>query len=138
MDKKIIAGFVATFVLSVLATWCIVHCQNYSRDLKNVAANKHCSMMANKEEAGMGHSMDSMEHQMMTMTGALEGKTGDELDLAFLQQMIVHHEGAVMMAKKLVAGTNRPELKKMGEDIIRVQTTEIEQMESWLTTWFGK
>ena len=84
----------------------------------------------------MGHETKSMEHEMMGMTDALKGKTSDALDLAFLQQMIVHHQGAVKMAEILITETKRPELRKMSADIIRVQNEEIAQMESWLTTWF--
>ena len=51
--------------------------------------------------------------------------------------MIVHHEGAVDMAKELQKGTNRPELQKMAKDIIEVQTGEITMMENWLKEWFG-
>ncbi len=136
MDKKIIAGFIATFIVSVLASWCLMHCQNYSRHNK-MTAGQGC-MMANTTEKTMGHSMDSMEHQMMTMTGAMAGKTGNELDKAFLQQMIVHHQGAVAMAELLAKDTKRPELQKMAKEIIDVQTKEIDQMDIWLTTWFSK
>lgn len=86
----------------------------------------------------MNHEMDdmSMDSMMMDMNMSLEGLKGDELDEAFLQEMIVHHEGAVEMAKTLKAGTKRPELLKFADDIINVQTKEVSQMESWLDTWF--
>jgi hypothetical protein len=80
---------------------------------------------------------DGMAHDMAAMTARLDGKTGDELDRIFLEDMIVHHRGAVDMAKLLEAGTNRPEMKKFAADIIRVQTAEIAQMEAWEKSWFG-
>lgn len=85
-----------------------------------------------------GMTMDtmSMEDMMDGMNAELRGKSGDALDQAFLDEMIVHHEGAVEMAEILLAGTKRPELKKMGDDIIRAQTQEIAQMKSWRTEWF--
>lgn len=79
-----------------------------------------------------------MHKAMQGMMMGLDGKTGDELDKAFLEQMIVHHEGAVEMAKTLKAGTKRPELQKMADDIINVQTKEIEMMKNWLKEWFTK
>lgn len=90
------------------------------------------TMMAN---GGMG-GMD-MGAMMMDMTARLEGKKGDELDRIFLEDMIVHHQGAVDMAILLRDGTNRAEMKKFAEDIIRVQTAEIAQMEAWEKSWFG-
>ena len=84
----------------------------------------------------MGHDMGSMEHDMVAMTDRMRGKTGDELDKIFLEDMITHHQGAVEMAQILVKETKRPELQKMGADIIRVQNTEIAQMKQWLDQWF--
>jgi uncharacterized protein (DUF305 family) len=86
------------------------------------------------QETSHGNAMDSM---MMDMTERMKGKTGDELDKVFLQDMIVHHQGAIDMAKLLQAGTKRPELQKMANDIITVQSKEITQMKGWLTAWFG-
>ena len=39
---------------------------------------------------------------------------------------------AVMMAKMLLSGTNRSEMKQLGQDIIKAQEAEIAQMRSWL------
>lgn len=85
--------------------------------------------MMNKDNSGM-HSM------MIDMTSRMQGKTGDELDKIFLEDMIVHHQGAVDMALLLQKGTKRPELQKMAKDIIDVQTKEIDMMKSWLLNWF--
>ncbi len=77
----------------------------------------------------------SMDHTMNTMIDNLEGKTGDELDRAFLDEMIVHHEGAIDMAE-MVKNSTRSELKNLAEDIIEAQTKEIEQMKIWRAEWF--
>ncbi len=37
---------------------------------------------------------------------------------------------------RVLTGSKRPELRKMGEDIIRSQTTEIEQMRKWQKEWY--
>lgn len=78
----------------------------------------------------------SMQGMMHSMTSDMEGKTGDALDKAFLEGMIVHHQGAVEMAQLLLKGTQRPELKKLGADIISAQTGEIEMMKQWQKQWF--
>lgn len=77
-----------------------------------------------------------MEHSMDAMMAGLEGKTGDAFDKAFLEEMIVHHEGAVEMANALLKNTARPQLQKLGKDIITAQTGEIQMMKDWLQEWF--
>lgn len=79
-----------------------------------------------------------MHGAMGGMMAGLEGKTGDALDLAFLDGMIIHHEGAVEMAQALLKGTKRPELIKLGNDIITAQTGEIQMMKEWRKMWFNK
>jgi uncharacterized protein (DUF305 family) len=85
------------------------------------------------------HMMDdsSMHGAMESMTSRMHGKTGDELDRIFLEDMIVHHQGAIDMAQMLAAGTKRPELQAMASDIIFAQTGEIASMRVWLKAWFG-
>jgi uncharacterized protein (DUF305 family) len=85
--------------------------------------------------ADMTKSHD-MHSTMTDMTARMQGKTGDELDKIFLEDMIVHHQGAVDMAVVLQENTTRPELQNMANDIISVQTEEIRMMHEWLDTWF--
>ena len=88
----------------------------------------------------MNHSMSmndmGMEAMMMDMTARMKGKTGDELDRIFLEDMIVHHQGAVDMAIIIKENTERPELKAFAQEIIDVQDQEINMMKSWLAEWF--
>ncbi len=81
--------------------------------------------------SGMHGAMSGM------MTG-LSGKTGDAMDKAFLDGMIIHHEGAVEMAQALLQSTKRPELIKLGNDIVAAQTGEIRMMKEWRTAWFNQ
>lgn len=85
----------------------------------------------------MDHSAMSMEDTMSSMTADLKGKSGEPLERAFLTGMIEHHQGAIEMAAYLKAGTNRPELLKMADDIMRVQTEEVRMMQDWQQQWFG-
>ena len=80
----------------------------------------------------------AMDHSKMTMeemTEGLKGLKGDAFDKAFVEMMIVHHQGAVDMAKEIPANAKHAELKKLGEEIITAQTKEIEMMKGWLKTW---
>ncbi len=65
---------------------------------------------------------------------ALENAT--DFDRAFVEQMIPHHQLAIMMAQMLQAGTQRPEMLELAKNIIYSQSAEIEQMQSWYENWF--
>lgn len=57
-------------------------------------------------------------------------------EATFISGMIPHHQEAVDSANELLAITERPEVRALGEDIVRVQTEEIEQLEAWLAEWY--
>ncbi|MCE9644127.1 DUF305 domain-containing protein [Candidatus Parcubacteria bacterium] len=79
----------------------------------------------------------SMADAMAGMTSELEGKTGDDFDKAFIQEMIVHHEGAVAMALQALQQAKHSEIKAMAQDIIDAQTREITTMREWLWSWYS-
>ncbi len=83
------------------------------------------------------HTEDVMQHEMNGMVGNLQGKTGDEFEKTFLSDMIVHHQGAIDMAKLVLTNSKRPELLKLADDIIVAQTKEINMMKSWGSLWFN-
>jgi uncharacterized protein (DUF305 family) len=68
---------------------------------------------------------------------ALDTLNGEEFEKAFLQQMIMHHAMAVMMARPIPEKAVHDELKATGQSIITSQTAEIEQMRGWLKDWYG-
>ncbi len=79
----------------------------------------------------------SMEEQMKQLSSELDDKSANALDKVFVENMIVHHEGAIEMAKKVVDKTKRPEVKALAEEIITTQSTEVETMNGWLKAWYG-
>ncbi len=86
----------------------------------------------------MDHSMDGADHDSMSMADmmtALEGKTGDDFDKAFIEMMIPHHEGAIDMAKAARKSAKHQEIKNMAEDIISAQQSEIDMMRGWQRDW---
>lgn len=78
-----------------------------------------------------------MANQMNSMSATLEGKSGEVFDQAFIKEMIIHHEGAIIMAQQVLHTSTRPELIKLANDIISAQTNEIAQMKAWYKRWYG-
>lgn len=58
--------------------------------------------------------------------------SGHELDDAFMEDMIKHHEGAVDMAKEVLEVTQKPEVVQLAKNIIASQTAEIETFKKML------
>lgn len=86
-------------------------------------------------ESGSG-MMGQMHGGMMgNNTDAQNLENAPNFDKAFIEEMIPHHQMAVMMANMLLGGTQRPEMKKLAQDIITAQTKEITQMRKWYTDW---
>ena len=85
---------------------------------------------------GMGGSV-TMDSMMKDMMANLDGKKGADFDKAFLTEMVMHHEGAVVMAKAVLTSSSRPELKKLANEIIIAQNKEVSQMRTWYKMWFG-
>lgn len=98
---------------------------------ENVSRSSGSHMMPDgKQMANMDDSMS-----MDDMTEVLKGKTGDAFDEEFIDQMIVHHEGAVDMAQLALENAEHQEIKNMAEAIISTQTSEIQQMKQWKDSW---
>lgn len=91
----------------------------------------HMDMMKTPAPEKMDHSQMTMDE----MTEGLSGLQGDAFDKAFVEMMIVHHQGAVDMAELIPANAKHEELKKLGRDIITAQTKEIAMMKQWLKDW---
>ncbi|OGI79132.1 hypothetical protein A3F19_00325 [Candidatus Nomurabacteria bacterium RIFCSPHIGHO2_12_FULL_37_29] len=86
----------------------------------------------------MGHGMGIMMHG-----GILGNETDVEalenaklFDKEFIEQMIPHHQMAVVMGQMLLYSTSRSEMKQLAENIISAQTKEINQMREWYNAWY--
>ncbi len=86
----------------------------------------------------------AMTGGMMSQGGMHMGGTQDiealknapDFDKAFIEAMIPHHQLAIMMANMLQSGTSRPEMQGLAKNIIKSQSKEIEQMQSWYKNWY--
>lgn len=70
-------------------------------------------------ELGLSDEMMGMEHEM----GSIE--TADDVDMAFAEAMIPHHQGAIEMAKLALDRAQHDEITRLAEEIIAAQEREI-------------
>lgn len=78
---------------------------------------------------GMGDGMMSDDDM-----NRLEDASGADASRLFLEQMIVHHEGAIQMAEFQVDDGENPDAVALAEQIIESQTEEIATMQDLLAT----
>jgi len=90
-------------------------------------------------DAKMGHMMAMSPQQKQAMMMSMDlGTTDAEFDLRFINAMIPHHEGAVVMAQDALQKSQYSEIKKLAQAIIEAQKGEIQQMEQWRKAWYNK
>jgi len=89
---------------------------------------------------GGGHNAHTgggaaMADDMIGMQDSLEGKTGKEFDVLFLNQMILHHTQAIEMSKSANTNASREEIKSLATNVITDQEKEIAMMKQWQKEW---
>ncbi|AFY36021.1 DUF305 domain-containing protein [Calothrix sp. PCC 7507] len=93
----------------------------------STATSQNQTQVPNPHGGGMNHSM------------AMDlGPADANYDLRFIDGMIPHHQGAIVMAKEAQQKSQRPEIKKLADEIIKAQNQEISQMKQWRTAWYPK
>lgn len=89
-----------------------------------------------KDSAMMGGMMSQGGMHMGSSQDISALKNAADFDKEFIEQMIPHHQMAIMMARMLEAGTNRPEMQQLAKNIIKSQSEEIQQMQGWYINWY--
>ncbi len=130
MENKNAIQYVIFIVLGVFVGWLIW-------GGAGMGSGKQYGMHKMPNGEMMMDDYSDMDEMMMDMNASLEGLTGDDFDKAFIDEMIVHHQGAIDMAKMVLETSKRPELIKLANDIITAQTNEIEMMSDWRAEWFA-
>jgi uncharacterized protein (DUF305 family) len=83
---------------------------------------------------GMGSMMNSSG-----MFGGVETGAFDEdrpFDLQFIDEMIGHHQMAIMSSEHMISDSERPELRQLAENIQESQSKQIDQMQRWRNNWY--
>ncbi len=80
------------------------------------------------------HNMNNMHMGNMAMD---LGPADEHFDHRFIDAMIPHHQGALAMAKEAQQKSERPEIKKLADEIIKAQTKEIAELQTWRKQWYA-
>ena len=74
--------------------------------------------------------LNASMHKMHMAMSAIE-QSGDA-DLDFVRLMLPHHQGAIDMAKVQLLYGKDPQMRRLAQEIITDQQSEIELMQHWL------
>ena len=96
---------------------------------------------AQQKAAGNTHmSAETMTKEMKNMNEMMVHHLGEgdaNYEKRFIDMMIPHHEGAIMMAEHALEHSDKPELKKMAKQMIDSQQKEIDQLRKWRKEWYS-
>ena len=57
-------------------------------------------------------------------------------DLRFIDEMIMHHRGAIVSSEMMIADSEHPELRNLAQRIQKSQQQQIDQMLDWRAEWY--
>lgn len=129
-------GFLALTLIASAAFGGMLTACSSSNPNTNAAQNLPATDAENKQMQHDGSMMDgsgNTNHDMMQME---LGPADADYDLRFIDAMILHHQGAVVMAKEVQQKSTRPEMKQLANEIIEAQEKEIAQMQQWRKAWY--
>ncbi|MHB1347876.1 MAG: DUF305 domain-containing protein [Candidatus Humimicrobiaceae bacterium] len=87
-------------------------------------------------ESEVRKSSAGSSNMMEDMTDLESLESARLFDKEFIEQMIPHHQMAIMMASMLLNRTERDEMKQLAQNIIKTQTEEINRMSLWYEQWY--
>jgi uncharacterized protein (DUF305 family) len=87
---------------------------------------------------GMGGMPGSSEMMMGDMhdIGALCETNADHFDLQFIDEMVAHHQSALLMAQAAPDHATHDEIKALATAIIASQQQQIDAMLAWRSLWY--
>ncbi len=65
------------------------------------------------------------------------GQADRTFDLRYVNAMISHHRGAMLLAEQLGKNTTRPEMKALSEEILKNEPVAITELYTWKKNWYG-
>ena len=121
--------------LAAALTLTLAACGGTTTTGSSSAAATTTTAAAGSTTSTPGAMMPGSGSAMMSAAPSTGDGQHNAADLAFAQQMIVHHQGAIEMADLAPTRASSQEVKDLAVRIKAAQGPEIEQMQGWLTTW---
>jgi uncharacterized protein (DUF305 family) len=104
--------------------------------IANLTNQHRSNSTISQNSGGMNH--DGMKAGGMMNHNMDVGPADANYDLRFIDSMIPHHQGALVMAQEVLQKSKRPEVIKLAKSIITEQKKEIAQMQQWRKQWYPK
>lgn len=153
-SKLLVAGLAAAVLLTVGAG--AVYAQGGSVMGENHAGSEtdgngtggmmnggQMGSMMGGQGGGMGSMMGDGQTGSMMGGGGMSGgqmmgsfDENQPFDLQFIDQMTMHHEGAIMSSEMMIGDSQRPELRQLAADIQKSQSEQIDQMQQFRKQWY--
>lgn len=64
------------------------------------------------------------------------GQADRTFDLRYINAMIAHHRGAMLLAEQLAKNTNRPEMQTLAKNILNDEPKLIKELYDWKKDWY--
>lgn len=87
----------------------------------------HSQLGLSADEAGMMHGMDAVARL----------RKEKPFDRAFIDEMVPHHQGAIRMARAVLAKSQDEAIQRLAKTIVSNQSGEIKAMNRWRRAWYG-
>ena len=98
-----------------------------------------CTNLTQNPSNPSADTVSDTDHSMMNHDTEMDLEAANaNYDLRFIDRMMMHHQGAVVMAKEALEKSQHPEIKQLANNIIEAQNKEIAQMKQWRTAWYPK
>jgi uncharacterized protein (DUF305 family) len=111
-----------------LATLVILLC---ALDMQALQHDSHThlgdTLVVDRNWAELGSSMEKMHQAMASVESSGDG------DVDFVRLMLPHHQAAIDMAKTQLIYGKDPQMRRLAQEIITDQQSEIALMQLWLT-----
>ncbi len=88
--------------------------------------------MAMQPQGDSGPSSQALNGLLAKMNAEMALPFSGNADVDFVKRMIPHHQGAVDMAKVVLAFGKDAGVRKVAEDVIKTNEAEIATMQEWL------